>query len=178
MDDVDKLPSFDAGEASRRSTSSLGPMITRLGNILLCLLVALVVGVASCIVTEAARSAGNWSHSYWFWNDVLIHAILIVVGPLAILSLLAIFRPTVSTSLAILISVGWLTAFFAWSAYQTRATYGQFYWPEIWPRYLSFLPIPLSFGLAFGICVRAFLGPNNRLERSRVASSGGQGGSR
>ena len=28
MDDLDKLPSFDAGEAPRRSTSSLGPLET------------------------------------------------------------------------------------------------------------------------------------------------------
>jgi hypothetical protein len=178
MDGWDKVPSFDAGEAPRRSTSSLGPMIKRLGKVLVCFLVALAVGIAACFAADAARSPGVWSHPEWLWTTALTDALFYVAVPLAALTLLAIFRPTLSTLLAVLVAVGWLTIVFAWWAYKPWVYYGQFPWSGFRQHYLGLLPVPLSFGLAFGLCARTILGPNNRLERSRVASSVSQKGSR
>jgi hypothetical protein len=178
VDGGDKAASIDDTATARRSSSSLGPMIHRLGKVLLCFLVALAMGVVSSVLVDAARSPDSWANPYGFWNHVLIDAVVIVAAPLCVLALLATFRPTLSTSLAVLVAVGWLTIYFAWSAYESWTTYGHVYWSELWWHYLSLLPISLSFGLTFGICARTSLGPNNRLERSRAASSVRQGGNR
>jgi hypothetical protein len=127
-------------------------MINRLGKILFCFLVALAVGVVSCVVVDAALS--RWPYPYEFWNHVLIDVLLVVAVPLCVLALIAIFRSTLSTFLAVIVAVGWLTMLFAWSTYETWANYGQFFWPNFWWHYFGRLPVALSFGLAFGNCAR------------------------
>jgi hypothetical protein len=169
---------FDAGEASRRSTSSLGPMIKRLAKISICALVALVTGVVSYVAVEVAHSPGIGSHPDYLWSIAQAGALFYVAVPVAVLALIAIVRPIPSIVLAILVAVGWLTVIFAWWAYKPLVYHGAFPWFGFRLHYLGMLPVPLSFGLVFALCARALLGPNNRFERSRVASSLGQGGGR
>jgi hypothetical protein len=153
-------------------------MVKRLGNVSLCVLVTFVVSMVSCIAVDGARSPGIWAHPDWLWITALTDALFYVAVPLTVLALVAVFRPTLSTVLAVLVAVGWLTVICAWWAYKPWAYYGKFPWSGLRRHYLGLLPIPLSLGLSFGICARTFLGPNNRFERSRGVSSVGQGGGR
>ena len=175
MDDWDKASSFCVGAPARRSTSSLGPMAKRLGKISLCVLITLVVSMISCIAVRGARSPGIWAHPHWLWSTAWTDSLFYVVVPLAALAIVAAFRPTLSTVLAVLIAIVWLTVICVWWAYKPWEYYGQFPWSGFRRHYLGLLPIPLSLGLSFGLCARAFLGPNNRFERSRAAASVNQG---
>ena len=159
----------------RRSTSTLGPMVKRLAKISLCVLVAFVTGVVTYVAVEVAHSPGIWSHPDYLWGIAQDGALLYVAVPVAILALVAIVRPIPSIVLALLVAVGWLTLIFAWWAYKPWVYHGDFPWFGFRLHYLGMLPVPLSFGLAFALCARVVLGPNNRFERSRGASSVSQG---
>ena len=150
-------------------------MIKRLAKISICVLVALVTGVVSYVAVEVAHSPGIWSHPDYLWSIAQVGALFYVAVPVAVLALVAIVRPIPSIVLAILVAVGWLTVIFAWWAYKPLVYHGAFPWFGFRLHYLGMLPVPLSFGLAFALCARVLLGPNNRFERSRVASSVGQG---
>jgi hypothetical protein len=143
-------------------------MIKRLGKISLCVLVAFAVGVVSYVAVEVAHSPSIWSHPDYLWSMAAPGAVLYVAIPLAVLALLAIFRPTPSIVLSILVAVGWLTVIFAWWAYKPWVYYGEFPWFGFRLHYLGMLPVPISFGLAFALCGRTVFGPNNRLQRSRA----------
>jgi hypothetical protein len=172
------VPSFDVGEIPRRSTSSLGPMVKRLANISLCVLIALVTGTVSYVAVEVAHSPGIWSHPDYLWSIAQVGALFYVAVPVAVLAVVAIVRPIPSIALSILVAVGWLTVIFAWWAYKPWVYHGEFPWFGFRLHYVGMLPVPLSIALAFALCARMLLGANNRLERSRCAPSVSEGGSR
>ena len=148
-----------------RSTWSLGPMLTRLSRIVICALVALIVGAAASAAVHAAGSPGIWSHPEWLWLTAQTGVFFYVAAPLAVLILVSLWRRTPSATLLVLVGIGWLTAIFAWWAYWPWIQSGEFPWWGFQRHYLGMLPVPLAFGLAFAICARRLLGPNYRLER-------------
>jgi hypothetical protein len=153
-------------------------MIKRLARISICVLVAFVTGVVVYVAVEVAHSPGIWSHHDYLWSIAQAGALFYVAVPVAVLALIAIVRPIPSIALAILVAVAWLTVIFAWWAYKPWAYHGDFPWFGFRLHYLGMLPVPISFALAFALCARVLLGPNNRFERSRGASSLDEGGSR
>ncbi len=138
-------------------------MIIRLCKIVLCALIALAIGMIASAVVQAAGSPDIWSNPEWLWDTALGSAVFYLAVPLAVLALVAVFRPIPSTALSVLVAVGWLTIVFAWWVHKPWAYYGEFPWWGFKRHYLDMLPVPLSFGLAFALCARKLLGPNQPL---------------
>lgn len=76
-------------------------MIKRLGKLCFCVLVGFAVGVVSYIAVEIAHSPSILSHPLRIMATT--GAVFYVAIPLAVLALLAIFRPTPSIVLSILV---------------------------------------------------------------------------
>jgi len=129
-------------------------MIFRAGNVFICAFTALFVGVVVSATVEAMGNPNLLSHPGWLYEMTLASAVFYIAVPLVILSIVAISGRNVSTALSLLVAVGWLTVIFTWWAYKPWVVYGKFPWWGFKRHYLDMLPVSLSFGLAFTLCLR------------------------
>jgi hypothetical protein len=143
-------------------------MRQRIVKIAICAIVSVIVGTVAFTVVDVEGSPGMLSHPHWLWGIAMGGALFYVVIPVIILVLISIFRGVPSVGLSIVVAICWLTVIFAWWVYKPLAHYGVFPWWGFRRHYLEMLPVPLSFGFAFGICARALSGPNNSSSDSQV----------
>lgn len=141
-------------------------MLIRAGKIFLCALVAMGVGMAVFVAVEVGGSPGKWSRSVWLWDVAIGGALFYLTVPSMLLVLLAMFRQIPSTALSILVAIAWLSIIFAWWAYKPWVHYGEFPWLGFRQHFIDVLPVPLSFGLTFALCVRSLLVRNVAFKKS------------
>src|SRR4249919_182565 len=146
-------------------------MIERLWKVAFCAFVALAIGMAMAAAIHAAGSPGTWSHPEWLWATAQAGGLFYVAVPLAALALATFFGRPPSTGFCLFVALAWFTMIFVWWAKKPWVYYGDFPWQGFKRHYLGMLPLPLSFGLAFAVCTRNVLGPNNSFKPKPLRGS-------
>ena len=130
----------------------------------ICAMVSVIVAMVVYTVADLVGNPRMMSHPIWLWDFAVGVAILYVVVPVIILVLVTIFRGVPSIGVSIGVAICWLTVIFAWWVYKPLAYHGVFPWSGFRRHYLEMLPVPISFGFAFGLCARMLIGPKKRFE--------------
>jgi len=135
-------------------------MIQRLAKVGLCIVIAIGLTVAMCVVTYFAYWPARW-HLHapgWVWETALAGALYIAAIPLLILGLVGL-RRTPGVAVCTAVASAWLLLVFLVRARHPWTYYGTF------PRWMFMrdvvqpLPVSLAAGLAFAVSARKVLGP-------------------
>ena len=145
-------------------------MMQHLLKLAVCILAATIVTMVATAVVILAAWPPRWSHLDLVSASAVVGVIYYAAVPLLVLGIISIYR-TPTTTLSVLVAVGWLLLIFLIRAKKPWLYYGHFPWWMFKRDFLQALPIPLSFGLAFAVAARKVIGPNKSFKPKPLRGS-------
>ena len=144
----------------------------RLLRVSLCTTVAFATAMAMSLVTYFAYWPPRWKHldPEHLTSIAVLGALYVAAIPSLVLGLVCL-RRTPSTLLSVLLTSSWLLLAFLVRAIKPWMYYGDFPWRVFWRDLVQPLPESLAVGLAFAICARNVLGPNNSFKPKPLRGS-------
>jgi hypothetical protein len=138
----------------------------------LCIAIAFVTAMAMSLVTYFAYWPPRWKHldPEHLTSIALLGALYTAAIPVLALGLISL-RRIPSALLSVLVTGSWLLLAFLIRARKPWMYCGDFPWRLFWRDLVQPLPEALAVGLAFAICARHVLGPNNSFKPKPLRGS-------